>query len=88
MHCHRPGQPYEYRGITFDGLTAYKGEKLCDSCRDRIMAAEGVSIRHVDPLRGIDHVCNTVRDADLVTPIAARYRPEYADRRLSRRSVR
>lgn len=79
MHCHRPGVPYVYHGIEFDGLTAYKGERLCPGCRDAIMAVEGVNIRVTDPLRGIDYVHNTVRDAGMVTPIAAAYRPEYAD---------
>jgi hypothetical protein len=76
MHCHRPGVPYVYHGIEFDGLTAYKGERLCPGCRDAIMAVEGVDIR-VTGMGGIDFVHNTVRDADMVTPIAAAYR--YAD---------
>jgi hypothetical protein len=74
MHCHRPGVPYEYRGVTFDGLTAYRGERLCKSCLDAAMKAEGTNIRVTDELRGIDTVYNSVRDADLVTPIAAAYR--------------
>jgi hypothetical protein len=90
MHCHRAGEPYTYHGIEFDGLTAYKGEKLCPGCRDAIMAVEGVNI-HVVGRGGIDHVYNSVRDADLVTPIAAAYR--YADwnseqMRATRRQLR
>jgi hypothetical protein len=74
MHCHRQGEPYEYRGIQFDGLVAYKGERLCKGCYEAVSAIEGINIRVIDPLRGIDYVHNSVRDADLVTPIAAAYR--------------
>jgi hypothetical protein len=67
MHCHRAGVPYEYRGVTFDGLTAYKGEKLCPACRDAIMAVEGVDILVVDDRPSIPpYVVNTVRDRDVV----------------------
>jgi hypothetical protein len=78
MHCHRPGKPYEYRGQQFDGLIAYKGERLCKGCCEAVSAIEGINIRVVDR-GGVDYVYNTVRDADLVTPIAAAYR--YADYR-------
>lgn len=65
--CHRPGIPYEYRGITFDGLTAYRGERLCPACRDARMAAEGVNILVVDDRPTVpDYVYNTVRDRDTV----------------------
>jgi hypothetical protein len=30
--CSRPGQPYEHRGVRFDGLTACQGERLCEGC--------------------------------------------------------
>lgn len=81
-HCHRAGEPYEYKGQVYDGLIARKGEKLCRSCADTIGAVEGVDFTVVDHGREIH--CNTVRDADLVTPIAAAYRyPDY--RRPSRR---
>jgi hypothetical protein len=33
-HCNRPGVPYEYRGETFSGLTANRGEWLCRRCLD------------------------------------------------------
>jgi hypothetical protein len=81
-HCHRPGTPYEYKGEVYDGLTAYKGEKLCSACLDAAGAAEGVNI-HVIDRGGVDYVTNTVRDADLATPIAAAYR--YPDYRRPRR---
>jgi hypothetical protein len=65
--CHRPGEPYEYRGIIFDGLCAYKGERLCPACRDASMAAEGVNILVTDDRPGMpDFVYNTVRDRDTV----------------------
>jgi predicted RNA-binding Zn-ribbon protein involved in translation (DUF1610 family) len=80
-HCHRPGVPYEYKGQVYDGLIAYKGEKLCRSCEETISAIEGVNFIVVD--HGQEFLHNTVRDADLVTPIAAEYR--YPDYRRPRR---
>lgn len=65
MHCHRPGVPYEYRGQTFDGLTAIKGEWLCSGCRDQKMEAEGVDIT-VDDRTGYSYTTNSVRDRDVV----------------------
>lgn len=64
--CHRAGVPYEYKGITFSGLCARKGERLCHPCRDAAMDAEGVNILVVDDRPPIPpHVYNTVRDRDL-----------------------
>lgn len=34
-HCNRPGVPYEYRGITFSGLHANQGDRLCPDCNGR-----------------------------------------------------
>lgn len=82
MHCHRPGEPYEYRDQQFDGLIACKGERLCRGCYEAISAIEGINIRVIDR-GGIDYVYNSVRDADLVTPVAAAYR--YADYRPANR---
>lgn len=65
--CHRPGVPYEYKGITFDGLCAYRGERLCPACRDHRMATEGVNILVVDDRPSIPpYIYNTVRDRDVV----------------------
>lgn len=65
--CHRPGVPYEYHGITFDGLCAYRGERLCPVCRDARMDTEGVNILVVDGRPSIPpYVYNTVRDRDTV----------------------
>ena len=33
-HCDTPGEPYEYKGKIFSGLTAWEGERLCPRCRD------------------------------------------------------
>jgi hypothetical protein len=30
--CGHPGEPYEHRGVHFDGLTACEGDRLCKSC--------------------------------------------------------
>jgi hypothetical protein len=66
FHCHRPGVPYEYRGITFDGLVARKGERLCRACADRAYEAEGIDILVVDGRPSIPpYVVNTVRDRDV-----------------------
>lgn len=63
--CHRPGVPYEYRGLAFDGLCAYRGERLCPACRDARTEAEGVDILVVDGRPSIPpYVTNTVRDRD------------------------
>lgn len=62
--CDRPGQPYEYKGVTFSGLTACEGDRLCPRCRDRYLDREVTEAVARTP----------------VTVIAARYRIEYADR--------
>ena len=46
--CGRAGRPYEYKKVRFDGLTSFKGERLCPACRDEMSAAEGVQVL-VDP---------------------------------------
>jgi hypothetical protein len=74
-HCGRPGQPYTYKGIEFDGLCAFKGERLCPACRDARTDAEGVSILVVDDRPSIPpYVVNTVRDKDVVH---VQVRPEH-----------
>jgi hypothetical protein len=66
FHCHRLGVPYEYRGITFDGLIARKGERLCSACADRACEAEGIDILVVDDRPSVPpYVYNTVRDRDV-----------------------
>jgi hypothetical protein len=65
--CHRPGVPYEYHGQAFSGLCAYRGDRLCPSCRDARMAAEGTDVLVVDDRPGMaPYVYNTVRDRDTV----------------------
>jgi hypothetical protein len=32
--CGRSGEPYEYKGVRFDGLTACEGDRLCGRCLD------------------------------------------------------
>lgn len=66
-YCHRAGIPYTYHGIEFDGLTAYRGERLCPACRDAAMASEGVNILVADDRPGMpDFVYNIIRDKDTV----------------------
>lgn len=31
--CGNPGEPYEYHGVRFDGLTACEGDRLCSRCQ-------------------------------------------------------
>jgi hypothetical protein len=57
--CDRPGTPYEYHGQTFDGLTAYHGERLCGPCTDGAVHHDGVTIRLVNPNNGDTDVINT-----------------------------
>jgi len=35
--CGRPGEPYEHKGVRFDGLTACRGDRLCSTCTDRYL---------------------------------------------------
>jgi hypothetical protein len=35
--CGKPGEPYEHRGVRFDGLTPCQGDRLCKDCRDRYL---------------------------------------------------
>src|SRR5260370_38689134 len=46
--CGRAGRPYEYKGVKFDGLTDFKGDRLCPACRDAKSTAEGIPVL-VDP---------------------------------------
>jgi hypothetical protein len=65
--CHRAGVPYSYKGQTFNGLCASRGERLCRACRDTRMETEGVDILVIDGRPQIPtYVYNTVRDRDLV----------------------
>jgi hypothetical protein len=65
--CHRLGVPYEYRGRTFSGLCAYRGDRLCPACRDARMETEGVDILVVDDRPSIaPYVANSVRDRDVI----------------------
>jgi len=42
--CTAPGTAYEYHGRAYDGLTPYRGERLCARCRDLREATDGVDI--------------------------------------------
>jgi hypothetical protein len=65
--CGAAGEPYEYRGRVFDGLTAYRGERLCRVCRDERMDVEGVNILVVDDRPGMEpYVWNTVADREKI----------------------
>lgn len=67
--CGRPGVPYEYRGQVFDGLCAYRGDRLCPACRDARMAETGVTILVVPGLPPVPpHTVSSVRDRDVVFP--------------------
>ncbi len=63
--CGRHGVPYEHRGITFGGLCAYRGDRLCPACRDARMADSGVDILVASYQQQIPpHVVNSARDRD------------------------
>lgn len=64
--CGCPGVPYEHRGITFDGLCAFRGERLCPACRDACLEDGGVNILVASYQPQIPpHVINTARDRDV-----------------------
>jgi hypothetical protein len=64
LDCGRRGVPYEHRGITFGGLCAYRGERLCPACRDARMAETGVTIRAEDRFRFLAYAVNSRDDRD------------------------
>lgn len=69
-HCNQPGVPYTYKGRTFSGLVANRGERLCrgeGGCLERAVQAEQDA--PVGPLQ--------IPARDYVTVIAPEYR--YAD---------
>ena len=66
-YCGRRGEAYEHKGVRFDGLTSYRGERLCPACSQARMDADGVNIR-VDPGHyRLPYVVNTRDLADQVT---------------------
>jgi hypothetical protein len=65
--CRRPGEPYDNNGVHFDGLLAYKGDRVCSPCASARMDVEGVDILVQDDRPGrMPYVHNTVRDADKI----------------------
>lgn len=58
--CRKPGTPYEYKGVRFDGLTACQGDRLCQACTDRYLdetprlVAEVVQAGSVESVRVYD----------------------------------
>jgi len=66
--CARPGVPYEYNGVRFDGLIAHRGQRLCPACSQVLSDDEGVDILVVDDRPGMaPYVHNTVRDRDKIS---------------------
>jgi len=58
-HCARPGQPYVYKGLRFDGLHAAYGERLCSPCLERVATAYGVAVQARNPHNGDTLIFNT-----------------------------
>jgi hypothetical protein len=91
--CRKPGEPYEYRGVRFDGLTACEGDRLCPPCTDRYLDSTPRLARECrtadDP--GVLYDLNPAtwawseqnipgcRGEPPVRAIAVAYRAEYAD---------
>ena len=68
--CGRPGTPYEYNGVRFDGLFAHRGDRVCSPCLRARSEDEGVDILVTDDRPGMaPYVYNTVRDADKILPV-------------------
>ena len=66
--CGRPGTPYEYKGVRFDGLLSFRGDRVCPVCAQRRESCEGVDILVVDDRPGMEpYVHNTVRDRDKIS---------------------
>lgn len=63
--CATEGTPYEYSGRAYDGLTVYRGERLCPACRDARESVDGVNIRvRPDGPWREPFIYNTVADRD------------------------
>jgi hypothetical protein len=81
--CRRPGEPYEHRGVRFDGLTACSGDRLCAACRDRYLESTPLLIAETDygvtRVYDINPNTQTEETEPPVRAIAAAYR--YADYR-------
>lgn len=68
--CGRPGTPYEYQGVTWDGLHSNRGDRVCSQCSKAREDVEGVDILVVDDRPNIaPFVVNTVRDRDKVSVV-------------------
>ena len=57
--CGRRGVPYEYRGLVFGGLCAYRGERLCPACLRQGMEQNGIAIRVEDRFRFREYTVNS-----------------------------
>lgn len=68
--CGQPGIPYAHRDVTFDGLTAFRGERLCPACSHARIAEEGINVLVIDMRRPQNRpfTWNSVRDADVAYP--------------------
>lgn len=68
--CGRGGVPYVHRGVTFDGLSAFRGERLCPACSYARIDAEGINVLVIDTRRPQNRpfTWNSVRDADMAYP--------------------
>jgi hypothetical protein len=66
--CDRPGVPYIYRDIQFDGLHAYHGERLCSACLRQGMEQNGVTIRVEDRFRFRAYTVNSRAHRDTWFP--------------------
>jgi hypothetical protein len=45
--CGRPGEPYEYKGVRFDGLVACQGDRLCKRCADAYLESTPLLVEEV-----------------------------------------
>jgi len=91
--CGKPGEPYEYNGVRFDGLTACQHDRLCKRCTDSYLENTPLLVRDClaadDPGRIYDLNPKTWDWSEEnisgcfgqppVRAIAVAYRSEYAD---------
>jgi hypothetical protein len=85
--CGKAGEPYEHRGVRFDGLHAVHGERLCTACTEQHLQQTPLLVTEVSHGQARTYDLNPATATEETEPpvqaIAAAYR--YADWRPPRR---
>jgi hypothetical protein len=78
--CGAAGEPYEHRGVRFDGLTAVRGERLCGPCTGACLKSTPVLVEErirpdvPGPVYDINPDTATEETGPPVRAVAAAYR--------------